>query len=512
MLRFLSVCACLLCLTACRSVDSPPPPTPTTMHVIDATLVPTVERDLHAVASETPELEPTRDACESTAGLPTTRHTVSAKIDYERHSVVVQQQLRTINRGSEALDAVVLDVEPNRFGGVFTLDSVTSDHGVQSHELSARRLTIDLLRPLAPGCTLEVDLAFRVKVHPIGRGSSGYDGYLGYSNRQLNLAQWLPTLAIRRNGQWITHDVIAIGEQTVTDVADWDVTLTVTDSPPHMVVAAPGALISSAAMVWHYTLANAREFAASLSPLFDVRTEAAADGVQVELYAFGDSPVDTPDGKVSGAQQSLDAAAQALALYADLFGAFPYQRMVVVQADFPDGMEFSDLVFVSDIWFRTNPGTPQSYLTLITVHEIAHQWWYARVGSDQALTPWMDEALATYSEYIFYQEQYPDLADWWWQFRVDAFVPKDYNGKKVDSTVYDFADGRTYINAVYLRGALMLDDLRQALGTDVFFDWLRRYAQVGDDRVVTPDVFWSLLTPEQLDLINPIRQKYFKTS
>jgi hypothetical protein len=54
----------------------------------------------------------------------------------------------------------------------------------------------------------------------------------------------------------------------------------------------------------------------------------------------------------------------------------------------------------------------------------------------------------------------------------------------------------------------MLDDLRGVLGTDVFFDWLRRYAQVGQNRVVTPDVFWSLLTPDQLAKTQRIRSEY----
>ena len=81
-------------------------------------------------------------------------------------------------------------------------------------------------------------------------------------------------------------------------------------------------------------------------------------------------------------------------------------------------------------------------------------------------------------------------------------------GRRVDSTVYEFSNVREYINAVYLRGAHMLDALRTDLGTEVFFDWLRRYAEVGKDRIVTPDVFWSLLTPEQLELTRATRAAY----
>ena len=200
-----------------------------------------------------------------------------------------------------------------------------------------------------------------------------------------------------------------------------------------------------------------------------------------------------------------------MAIYSDLFGAYPYDRFVVIQGDFPDGMEFSDVVFVSDRWFEINTGTAESYLTFITVHETSHQWWYARVGNDQALVPWLDEALATYSELVYYEEFEPDLVDWWWNFRVNQYVGDRFSGNNVDATVYQFASIRDYINAVYLRGAIMLEDLRAVLGTEDFFDWLRRYAEAGSGRIVTPDDFWGLLTPEQIELVAPIRVEYCGT-
>ncbi len=515
MLRLAWLCFSLF-LAACQATDGVLP-TATTLRVVPATvvmtLVPTAVRPLHTVAAQTsvlPTPDAAQDACQATAGLPTTQHTVTAAINYDQHSVVVQQHVHTINRGSESLDQVVFDVEPNRYAGVFMLDGVTADRPLLSYELTGRRLTLDLSEPFLPGCSFDVDLAFTVKVEPIGRGVGGFGGYLGYSNRQLNLGQWLAALAERRDGQWITHDVIAIGEQTVVDVADWDMTLIVADTPDSMRVAAPGMLVDQSGDHWHYTLANARDFTISLSPYYNVLKQTTTGGVSVELYNFGDRTVETPDGTVNSAEQALTAAAQSLSMYSDLFGSYPYPRFVIIQGDFPDGMEFSGIVFVSDDWFRTNTGTPQSYLTIITVHETSHQWWYARVGSDQALTPWLDEALATYSEYVFYEEFYPDLKDWWWNFRVDSFVPSDYRGKPVNSTVYEFANVRDYINAVYLEGVHMFDEMREMLGTDVFFDWLRRYAQAGDNRIVTPDVFWSLLTPEQLQQIAPIRAHYLR--
>jgi aminopeptidase N len=33
----------------------------------------------------------------------------------------------------------------------------------------------------------------------------------------------------------------------------------------------------------------------------------------------------------------------------------------------------------------------------VTTHELGHQWFFSLVGNDQAASPWLDEALATYA-------------------------------------------------------------------------------------------------------------------
>jgi aminopeptidase N len=230
-------------------------------------------------------------------------------------------------------------------------------------------------------------------------------------------------------------------------------------------------------------------------------------GKDVELYSFDDALIQAGTGTLDSATFALNIAILSLETYEHFYGPYPYQRLVVIEGDFPDGMEFSGLVFVGGEYFRRFEGAT-SYLTIITAHEVAHQWWYDQVGNDQAINPWLDEALATYSEYIFIQQNFPSLSDWWWEFRINRFSPEGF----VDSTVYEFSSRRAYINAVYLRGVEMLDDLRNILGDDVFFDWLRQYVQTGYGKIMTPERFWSLLTPEQYERTASIRKQYLKSS
>ena len=109
-------------------------------------------------------------------------------------------------------------------------------------------------------------------------------------------------------------------------------------------------------------------------------------------------------------------------------------------------------------------GTVLNNLIDIAVHETAHQWWFGSVGNDQALEPWLDEALATYSERLFYEQNYPDVTAWQ-AFRIDAFTPTGW----VDTDIYHGVDFRTYANAVYLRGAQFLQALRGRVGDEAFF-------------------------------------------
>jgi len=225
--------------------------------------------------------------------------------------------------------------------------------------------------------------------------------------------------------------------------------------------------------------------------------------VAVELYYF-DNP--QAASALNAPRHALLTAADALALYEELFGPYPYPRVVVVQGDFPDGMEFSGLVFVGDAWFKIWGGGVAEWLTVITAHEIAHQWWYAQVGSDQGRHPYLDEALSIYCELLFFERYYPENLDWWWDFRVRQYEPAGY----VDAAAYDFYSVRDYINAIYLRGALMIEALRDDLGDEVFLAWLRQYAGQGRGRIMTPADLWSLLPDSQYRATEATRRAYLR--
>jgi hypothetical protein len=495
-------------------------PTATSVRMPQTTLVPTLQRVFQPVAKgvatravDAVAASTASSACPlpDDANAPSAVHTVDAVLDYPTQTIQARQITVYTNLTGETLTDFVMNIEPNRWLEVFTLQGVlqkTRGRGsIQpGFDFTGRRLYLELVEPLAPNCTLEVELLFEIVVPPVRTGVDAFKGFFGHTDRQINLGHWLPSAAERIGDEWITRQAMFVGEQEVVGRADWDVTLKIENAPETLVIAAPGRVQQLGANHARYLLDGARDFTVSLGDGLNVQQATAENGVTVELYTFDDATIYTASGVVDSGNHALNVALRAFESFVKLFGDYPYDRLLVVQGDFPDGMEFSGIVFVSTTWFKGYADNPADFLTLITAHEISHQWWYARVGSDPALTPWLDEALSTYSEYIFIEQFYPHLKDWWWQFRVESHTPEGF----VDSTIYEFSSIRAYINAVYLRGVTMLHALRSDLGTEVFFDLLRRYADTFDGKVASSADFWALLTPEQLERTRRTREVFLR--
>lgn len=427
------------------------------------------------------------------------KHVVQATIDLAQHEIEVQQDLQFRNLTASPLAELLLLVEANRQEGSVEVQRIVADETPLEFTLDGRKLTVRLPRVLQPEDAMELSLDFRLDVPPFE--ADDFLGWLGYSQHQMNLGNWLPVVAPRGGGQWLVNEAAAFGEHSAQDPADWQVGVDVENARDDVVLAGPGQVTQMEDGHWQFELQAARDFSLSIDTRFQFTASELADGTQLEVYSLSDAP-----DALAAAAWTLDVARRSVERFSALFGPFLLNRLVVVEGDFPDGMEFSGLVFVSRDWFESWEGNPASYLTVITAHEVAHQWWYGSVANDQAADPWLDEALATYSEYLLLESDFPELTDWWWEWRVDRFAPGGY----VDGDIYEFASRRNYINAVYLRGARMLHELRQDLGDDAFFAWLRRHAEQGAGNIVTEEEFWSLLDDSQLAATLETRRRYLR--
>jgi hypothetical protein len=429
----------------------------------------------------------------STPALPSQpQYQLDVWMDYAIHHLRVDETIIYPNLTNEILSELVLAVLPNDWP-LFSLSSLRVN-GVDStaHTLSGERLTIPLAQPLAPGGLVTLTIAYDISLPAIAASNlaEGRPQVYGYSPRQINLIDWYPFVVPYDPGRgWLLHPPTIFGEYLAYDVADFEVTLHFSDPNTIPVIAASGMeqpALDQASR--RYRLEQARTFAISASPDFQVATQVVA-GVTVSSYYF-------PEDQFAG-QAVLATSAQAMQIFIDRFGPPPHAVLNAVQGDFADGMEASAFYWLGQGYYSHYDGTPKNYLTIIAAHETAHQWWFERVGNDQMLEPWLDESLAAYSERIYYETAYPRLLNWWWDYRIERYSPAGW----VDLAVMDAAYYEAYRKAVYLNGAKFMEALRRRLGDEAFFAFLRSYAaQMTSRRATAVDFFGILRQQTNIDV------------
>jgi len=431
--------------------------------------------------------------------------TLDVLLDYNAHQADVIETIIYPNRTGDPLTQLVLAVEPNFWSGAFNLASASVDGNPITPILNDQYMEIQLPQVLAPDAATTLNFQYTLNL-PVLRSPASGERHLttfGYSDRQLNLAHWYPFVVPYLPGKgWGLHDPWLSGEHLVHDLADYTVHLHFSDPANPPIVAASGVeqespQVGPASNFHHYRLQKGRAFAISASNEYLVSEQQAGD-VLVRSYYF-------PEHQPAG-QAVLQASTQAVQVYSDKFGQPPHPTLSAVEADFDDGMEFSGLYFLSRDYYARYDGTPQNYATLLAAHETAHQWWFERVANDQATEPWLDEALSTYSEYIFLESIYPNLTNWWWSYRVDSYTPKGW----VDTTIYSGGKFRPYVNAVYLQGARFLRDLRTRMGDEAFFAFLCDYYSRMGGKISTKENFLTILRQHTSADVSDIIAGYFQ--
>lgn len=411
-------------------------------------------------------------------------------LNYTTNAVSVGELIGYPNRTGVPLSALVLAVEPNLFASGFLLDSLDVDGQPSSYTLAGGRLDIPLAAPLQPGASVTIGLNYRL-VLPYAGSANIY----GYNTLQVNLLDWYPyVVPYDPILGWRIHDKVAVGEHLAYDLADFDVTLFLDD--PSLVVAA-GAPAEWNGRGWHYRLTG-RSFALSISDSYQMASTAAGD-VTVTVYSFA--------SESAAANLLLQEVAKAVVTYSEYFGPYPYTTLSIVEAAaYGDGMEVDGLFFLGRKFFQACNNSPQCDMVALGIHEAAHNWWFGQVGSDQALEPWLDEALAVYSEHIFYEVNYPGLVDWWWDFRVNHYAPTGW----VDNTIYNAGPFRSYVDSVYLRGADFLDALRLRIGDQAFLAFLKDYATQMSGGFATADDFFRILRQHTAVDFSDITSSFFQ--
>ncbi|MEW5939434.1 MAG: M1 family aminopeptidase [Chloroflexota bacterium] len=507
----IALLATVFFLASCGPDPAPATITPTSLFSLPfvlSTLDPNSPPPTTEAASPTPTLFPTETSAalppdtstpitSSPVPLPPTSlarpvYTVYATIDFDNHTVDVDESIVYPNLTGATRSELVIAVEPMLYGNAFHLVSLSVNGlPITNYSLDSHRLAVPI-PPLPPNTQVALVIEYELNV-PVKQQANTF-GWLDY---QTNLTEWIPfVVPYDPNSGWILHDFLPWGEHLVYDSADFEVNIRFADPSSVPVVAAPA--LPEANGEWtRYRLMGARTFALALSRDFKVN-ESAVGQVAIRTYYFA--------GHEDAASKMTYVATQAVGLFEPKFAPYPYPVLNIVELDYNDGQENDGLVFLSSAFFDQFSGGVKNNMVVLGVHEISHNWWFGLVGNDQAMEPWLDEAMCLYSERIFFEYTNPDLLDWWWQFRVNYFGPNGW----VDLTIYDGISFRDYTNAVYLNGATFIEDLRVRMGDDNFYKFIKDYAAQMSYRRATADDFFRIVRQHTNADISDLIAAYFR--
>ncbi|HMN11076.1 MAG TPA: M1 family aminopeptidase [Bellilinea sp.] len=436
---------------------------------------PTATATLQPSATNAPTEVPTPTA----TIIPDTKlkYEINASLDYGGKYVDVSQRIYMPSL-EIAPPNITLLMEPAQYTNGFAVREIQFN-GQPQVEYQVGINKIEFIPAVFDAGSQEnvIDIKFELYVPRIPQTNYLKSQQYGFTDRQMNLVDWYAALPPQDDaGNWIVHDVYVVGETVVLQIAEFELNLSITGFNKPVVVAASSIPVRTNNDYKYKVPAN-RSFALSISPEYIV-SEGEVNGIRVQSYAFG--IFETQNKAV------LDYTMQALAFFEEKFGPLDRESLSVVQGDFMDGMEFDGLYFLSKGFYDLDPSL-KGYLAMIAIHETSHQWWFAEVGNDQSLEPWLDESMATFSEYLFYAEKHPDTLNWWWQSRVEFFKPTGL----INMPVRNYSDYLDYRDSVYLNGAKFLAEVRDYIGAEVFDNAIRDYYGKNKGKIVSSTDFWN---------------------
>lgn len=249
-------------------------------------------------------------------------------------------------------------------------------------------MTVTLPAPLAPGATLELDIAFHAQL-PQVFARTGWA-----PNDFFMVAQWFPKIAVYDDLGWHSWPFHANAE-FFADFGDYEVNITV---PQSFVIGATGFPQTSrnngdGTKTETYYAPDVIDFAWTASPHYQTATRKWNDVEIVLLYQ--------PEHRAY-VNRYLTAAEQALEFYGQHIGPYAYKRLTIgappANAMGAGGMEYP-MFFMGSSGMLGLPILPAGEIyeiEVVSLHEAAHNWFGMVVATNEAEEPWLDEGFTDF--------------------------------------------------------------------------------------------------------------------
>jgi aminopeptidase N len=211
---------------------------------------------------------------------------------------------------------------------------------------------------------------------------------------------------------------------------------------------------------------------------YDVRYSTTASGLPI---------IDAVDPAIGGiADAALAREAEVISTLEKSFGPYPFEAAggVVDQLNVGWALETQTRSFYSQDFFTGSPDD-----AWVVAHETAHAWF----GDSVSLCKWQD---------IWLNEGFATYAEWLWAEHEGWYTPAQVMGWDLQNTTADDplwaldisnpGPVPLFDHAVYERGALVLQALREQVGDVAFFKILKAWARDHRDANATTGQFVEL--------------------
>ncbi|OIJ67940.1 M1 family metallopeptidase [Streptomyces mangrovisoli] len=211
---------------------------------------------------------------------------------------------------------------------------------------------------------------------------------------------------------------------------------------------------------WRESRPMATYLATATIGTFDVKTGTTPGGTPI--YVAID-----PTLANSNAVDVYAVTAAATDYWSQVFGPYPFEETGAIVDDMPEAG------FSLEVQSKPAYSAVRSESTI--VHELAHQWFGDSVSVAHWKDIWLNEGFATYAQWLWAEHQGTRSAH-------DSFLAA-YNARAADNSFWQTEPGdpqrdTMFASAVYQRGAMTLQMLRERIGDTAFFKLLPAWTKL----------------------------------
>ncbi|RPJ07819.1 MAG: hypothetical protein EHM28_05965 [Spirochaetaceae bacterium] len=426
------------------------------------------------------------------------RYDLDIEIEYSSHLVRVAEKAGFLNTAGEPVNELVFSFPPAIYPDVMKLESVeivrNNEKKSIAPEIDTSMIVISLDTPLAVHESIEVRFNFSLTLFQIFKTDLHPYGNYGYGSQVLQCGEFFPTLTPWVPGQgfrrWKYHK---IGDPYLYPLADFNITI---NTSPDVVVAAYGQ-VSQDNGIWKFESPHSRSWAFTASPEYKVMA-GGTEALPVKLFYVSQN--------ARAVEACFKTALDSVTLFSELYGLYNKKELVVAENAYYSSMEYTGFITISGSHMETYTSAAPYLLVYITAHEVSHQWWYGSVGTDQLLEPWLDEGLATYSEYLFFKKYHSELAGAWLRTANQAMVPGHY----IDDTIFDFDIRTRYFQTIYRLAPYFIYEISLAVGETTFQKFLHEFNIRQTDTFASGADFFRILREFSSADFTALGVKYFR--